>query len=43
MVAARGDGTEPVPLDKVAGKLKLIPPDHPWIRSARSLAIGFGD
>ena len=26
MVAARGDGTEPVPLDKVAGKLKLVPP-----------------
>ena len=27
MVAARGDGTEPVPLEKVAGKRKIVPPD----------------
>src|SRR6202000_1264063 len=28
MVAARGDGTEPVPLEKVAGKRKAVPIDH---------------
>lgn len=43
MVAARGDGTEPVPLEQVAGRRKTVPLDHPWIRSARSLGIGFGD
>ena len=43
MVAARGEGTEPVPLAEVAGKRKTVPLDHPWIRSARSLGIGFGD
>ena len=36
MVAARGDGTEPVPLAEVAGKLKTVPLDHPWIESART-------
>ena len=30
MIAARGDGVEPVPLEEVAGKKKLVPPDHPW-------------
>lgn len=43
MVAARGDGTEPVPLVEVAGKRKTVPLDHPWINTARSLGIGFGD
>jgi 6-phosphofructokinase len=28
MVAARGDHTEPVPLDEVAGKRKSVPRDH---------------
>ena len=28
MVAARGDGTEPVPLEKVAGKRKTVPLDY---------------
>ena len=35
MVAARGDGTEPVPLEKVAGKRKVVPPDHSWVQAAR--------
>ena len=35
MVAARGDGAEPVPLEKVAGKIKTVPLDHPWVKSAR--------
>ena len=43
MVAARGDKTEPVPLDKVAGKRKSVPRDHPWIETARRLGTGLGD
>jgi ATP-dependent phosphofructokinase / diphosphate-dependent phosphofructokinase len=43
MVAARGDHTEPVPLDQVAGKRKLVPPDHSWIEAARRLETCLGD
>ena len=43
MVAARGDGTEPVPLKEVAGKLKLVPLDHAWVETARKLGTGLGD
>ncbi len=43
MVAARGEGTEAVPLEQVAGKRKLIPPDHPWIASARRVGTNLGD
>ena len=31
MVAARGDGTEAVPLEEVAGRRKTVPLDHPWV------------
>jgi ATP-dependent phosphofructokinase / diphosphate-dependent phosphofructokinase len=43
MVAARGDGTEPVPLEKVAGKRKSVPPDHQWIDTARRVGTCMGD
>jgi ATP-dependent phosphofructokinase / diphosphate-dependent phosphofructokinase len=43
MVAARGDDTELVPLEEVAGKLKLVPPDHEWVLTARKLGTGLGD
>ena len=43
MVAARGDGTEPVPLEKVAGKRKIVPVDHPWVEAARRVGTCFGD
>jgi 6-phosphofructokinase 1 len=43
MVAARGDGTEPVPLEKVAGKLRIVPLDHPWVESARRVGTCLGD
>jgi ATP-dependent phosphofructokinase / diphosphate-dependent phosphofructokinase len=43
MVAARGNGTEPVPIEKVAGKLKSVPPDHSWIGSARRVGTCLGD
>jgi len=32
-----------VPLDEVIGERKVVPPDHPWIVSARRLEISFGD
>jgi 6-phosphofructokinase 1 len=43
MVAARGDGTEPVPLEKVAGKRKAVPPDHQWVETARKVGTCLGD
>jgi 6-phosphofructokinase 1 len=43
MVAARGEDTDLVPLSEVAGKLKLVPPDHEWIQTARKLRTGLGD
>ena len=43
MVAARGDGTEPVPLAKVAGKRKTVPPDHSWVETARRVGTCLGD
>ena len=43
MVAARGDGFEPVPLEEVAGKVKYIPLDHPLIRSVRMVGTCLGD
>jgi 6-phosphofructokinase 1 len=43
MVAARGDGTEPVPLEKVAGKRKCVPVDHQWVQTARRVGTCLGD
>ncbi|MFN8527544.1 MAG: ATP-dependent 6-phosphofructokinase [Anaerolineae bacterium] len=43
MVAARGDGVEPVPLEEVVGKRRNIPPDHSWVKTARDLGICLGD
>lgn len=43
MVAARGDGTEPVPLEKVAGKRKAVPVNHPWVETARHVGTCMGD
>lgn len=43
MVAARGNGTEPVPLKDVAGKVKLVPLDHDWVAAARKVGTGLGD
>jgi len=43
MVAARGEGSEPVPLEKVAGKRKRVPLDHPWVKSARLVGTSLGD
>jgi 6-phosphofructokinase 1 len=43
MVAARGEGAEAVPLEQVAGRRKLIPADHPWVETARSVGTNLGD
>lgn len=43
MVAARGEGTKAVKLEDVAGKVKTVPPDHPWVQSARHVGISMGD
>jgi 6-phosphofructokinase 1 len=43
MVAVKGEKCKPVPLSKVAGRRKSVPPDHPWIRSARLVGTSFGD
>ena len=43
MVAARGDGAEPVPLAEVVGQRKTVPLDHPWIHTARDIGVWLGD
>ncbi len=43
MVAARGAETTIVKLEDVAGKTKLVPPDHIWIDSARAVGTCLGD
>lgn len=43
MVCLKGSEITAVPLEQVAGKLKLVPPDHPLIRSARHVGTNFGD
>ena len=43
LVAVKGESCEPVPLEEVAGKLKLVPTDHTWIQSARLVGTCMGD
>ena len=43
MVAVDGEGTRAVPMEDVAGKINYVPPDHPWVETARNLATSFGD
>ena len=43
MVAARADGTEPVPIEDVAGRRKPVPPDHGWVVTGRHMGISLGD
>ena len=43
VVCLKGSEVTSVPLEQVAGKLKLVPPDHPLIRSARRVGTNFGD
>jgi len=34
MVAIKGSECKPIPLEDTAGKLKTVPVDHPWLRTA---------
>lgn len=43
MVAAKGESTRPVRLEDVAGRVKTVPIDHPWVESARRVGTNFGD
>ena len=43
MVAVRGEECVPVPLEKVAGVVKNVPADHPWVRTARLVDTCMGD
>ncbi|HEY3345930.1 MAG TPA: ATP-dependent 6-phosphofructokinase [Anaerolineaceae bacterium] len=43
MVAARGDSMEPVPLEDVVGRRRVVPLDHPWVESARRVGTALGD
>jgi phosphofructokinase-like protein len=43
MVAVDGENTRAVPLEEVVGKINYVPPDHPWVISARNLETSFGD
>lgn len=43
MVAIKGNDCVPVPLQEVAGKTKLVDPDHEWIQTARYVETCLGD
>ncbi|MEN8144450.1 MAG: ATP-dependent 6-phosphofructokinase [Gemmatimonadota bacterium] len=43
LLAVRGNELELVPLEKVAGKTKLVPPEHHLVTSARMVGTCFGD
>ena len=43
MLAMQKGRLERVPLEEVAGTVKLVPVDHPLIASGRSLGVSFGD
>ena len=43
MMAVKGDAIVPVPLAEVAGRLKLVPADHPMVQTARLVGTCMGD
>lgn len=43
MVAVRGEECVPVPLEKVAGVVKVVPVNHPWVKTARLVGTCMGD
>jgi 6-phosphofructokinase 1 len=43
MVALRGGRVTTVPIARVAGKLRLVPPNHPLVRTARAVGTCLGD
>jgi len=43
MVGVRSEACVPIPLEKVAGFFKYVPPDHHWVESARLVGTCLGD
>lgn len=43
MVGVKNNEVVPVPLEEVAGKLKMVNPDDSIIQEAKALGISFGD
>jgi ATP-dependent phosphofructokinase / diphosphate-dependent phosphofructokinase len=43
MVAVKGKGIKPVPLESVVNKRRLVPPDHIWLQTARLVGTCLGD
>lgn len=43
MVAVKGEECVPVPLEKVAGVVKTVPVNHPWVKTARLVGTCMGD
>jgi 6-phosphofructokinase 1 len=43
MIALKGPDVTSVPLEEVAGRVKVVPLDHPLIRAARRVGTNFGD
>ncbi len=43
MVASQGSKAVPVPLEQVVGKRKSVPPEHPWVKTARQVGTCLGD
>jgi 6-phosphofructokinase 1 len=43
MVASEGQGVRTVPISQVANRLKLVPMNHSWLQSARSVGTCLGD
>jgi 6-phosphofructokinase 1 len=43
MVCMKGSEVTSAPIEQVAGKIKLVPADHPLLRSARRVGTNFGD
>lgn len=43
MVGVRGTECVPVPLKKVAGIKRIVPPNHPWVKTARLVETCLGD
>ena len=43
MIALKGEETEPIPLEDVVGKRKIVPVDHCWVQSAKNVGTCLGD
>ena len=43
MLGSKGEGVEAIPLEEVAGMLKIVPLDHPWLNSARWVGTCLGE